>query len=312
MTPTSSPAISLWDTSQGERIRIYEAAPGKSRRAFLEQQLLAARPSASKTFYVSCNFDTGGPWAGVGRLFEQIIAAIRAEQPHLAELHAFELVHILPQLRHSLNVLNPTLTDLAPNEEKVRNYAADRAFRIVHGLIDMFDAWKARTDGDPWVIACDDFDQAGVVGNRFFRELIRRRGEKLKLFLVIGTAIGTGETIAASFRSHNVTTIEGVDLADDSVDVLNSTSALERARHLEIQIGDDRLEKQIHLSEMIELWSAANKMDKVIRWKYFGLSFFCNLGFYADALRYGNGLLEEAAKYLPEDDHLRWWIIIKT
>jgi hypothetical protein len=121
------------------RVQVWSAVPGKSRQRFLQERLRACPPQA-RTFYVSCDFDRAGIWAGVGALFDPIFSAIASERPDLVEKHTFELVHILPRMRRSLTVHNPTLTDLASNDEKVRNYAADRAFRIVHGLIDLLAA----------------------------------------------------------------------------------------------------------------------------------------------------------------------------
>lgn len=309
---TNSTAKSLCSSGplEGARIRIYEAPTGSTRQSLLQQHGRLGQ-NVSSVFHVNCDFDVGGPWAGVGELFSQWIEAIRAARPDLVERHAFELVHVLPVLRRTVEVRNPTLTDLAPNEEKVRNYAADRAFRIVHGLIDLLDSWKQQND-EPWTIICDDYDRAGVIGSRFFVELMRRRAEKLNLYLLLGVAPGAGPSTAQVFDKRAVVNVMQVDLPEESGMIWNSGWALSRAKELESQIGDDRLEKQVHLPEMIRLWNAAGRPEKAVRWRYFGLSFFCNLGFYADALRYGSGLLEDASQYLPEDDHLRWWIIIKT
>jgi len=294
-------------------LQIVEITAGKSGRPWLEQKLGVAKMSGADISYVSCNFEDGGPWAGVGALFAEIIDEMLNKEPDLVEKHAFELVQVLPQLRRTLKVHNPTLTDLAPNEEKVRNYAADRAFRIVHGLIDLLDIWRLRTGTvTPWVVACEHFDQAGSIGNRFFRELLRRRGAKLRITLIVGVSPGKGPEIRTMFPIDIASVANEIDGVEAMHGTIDPHDAFTMAAELEERIGDDRLEKQIHLSELIKLWREAKRPDKVIRWRYFGLSFFCNLGFYADALRYGDGLLEQAMEYLADDDHLRWWIIIKT
>src|SRR5205807_886694 len=118
------------------------------------------------------------------------------------ERHALELVYAVPRLRQSLDVRNPNLTDLAPAEEKTRNYAADRAFRNIHGLIDLLDSWKtANCSNTPWFIACDFYDAAGTMSSLFFKELMRRRGTELNLHLLAGAGLGKGEALRASFST---------------------------------------------------------------------------------------------------------------
>src|SRR5262249_55975812 len=112
------------------RILIVETAVGVSRRRWLEERLRSSASVGAHTFAVNCDFDYGGPWAGVNELFSEILPEIQAQRPDLIEQHSLELVYILPRLRLSLEVRNPSLTDLAPAGEKTRNYAADRAFRI--------------------------------------------------------------------------------------------------------------------------------------------------------------------------------------
>jgi len=294
------------------RVQVWNAVLGESRQRFLKERLLTC-PCETRTFYVSCNFEKAGVWAGVGGFFDPIFSAIASERPDLIEKHTFELVHILPRLRRVLTVRNPTLTDLASNDEKVRNYAADRAFRIVHGLIDLVASWKSHVDPlSPWMIACDDFDRAGVVDSQFFRELIRRRGKTLHISLILAVSPGNGVSTAIAFSPYAQTEVLDVSLPETAPVCLDIQTAAQTAEQRELEIGNDTVLKQIHLPSLIQLWTWAERPDKVIRWRYFGLSFYCNLGFYADAMRYGNGLLEEAAKHMPQDDHLRWWIIIKT
>ena len=108
--------------------------------------LAALLPSDSRLFVLRCHFDEGGPWAGARDLFRSLLSKLEAEAPDLLAAHDYELVHVLPDLRPTLGIRNPSLTDLASNEERVRNYPADRANRIVHGLIDLLAALKERTE----------------------------------------------------------------------------------------------------------------------------------------------------------------------
>src|SRR5262245_51027212 len=142
-----------------QRLLIVEAAAGAARQRWLEGRLQELGASEALTFSLSCDFDSGGPWAGVKDLFALLLPDLQAQRPDLVERHSLELVYIMPQLRRSLTVRNPNLTDLAPGEERTRNYPADRAFRIVHGLIDLLDSWKIGTDADTSLaFACDGYD----------------------------------------------------------------------------------------------------------------------------------------------------------
>src|SRR5215470_4948269 len=102
------------------RITIVEASAGPARRRWLENYAKEMEPGAQR-FVVACAFDSGGPWAGVNELFSALVPKLKMQRPDLMERHALELIYVLPRLRRSLTVRNPSLTDLAPREEKTRN-----------------------------------------------------------------------------------------------------------------------------------------------------------------------------------------------
>ena len=93
--------------------------------------------------------------------------------PHLLSRHSQELCLLVPSLRSEL-VVARTLTDTAEDDEKTRNYAADRAYRSLHGLIDLLSEWHEVGRPGSWSIACDDYDDANGLVHRFFIELVRR------------------------------------------------------------------------------------------------------------------------------------------
>jgi tetratricopeptide (TPR) repeat protein len=301
--------LHLEDSSQ---VLIVEAPAGEERRQWLERRLRETAPAESRTWMVSCDFDLGGPWAGAKELFASLLPEIQAKRPDLIERHALELVYVLPQLRRSLTLRNPTLTDLAPHDERSRNYAADRAYRILHGLIDLLDSWKTANGAKiPWIIACDSFCQAGVMGSRFFSELLRRRGEQLNIRLLLGVEPGRAAATRASFHSGAATDVAAADLGSAHPAGPAPEVAALLANELEEKIGDDLIERQIVLPELIRLWRAAERPDKVLQCRYFGMDIYNTQGLYADALRYGDGLVQMAAQYATEDKRLRWRILIK-
>lgn len=183
------------------RILFLEAPGGLGRRALLDEIPARFGTDRGRAWSVSCDFHEGGLWAGINDVFRSLAADFLARRPDLVRKHDYELVHVLPELRRTIAVRNPTLTDTAPFHEKVRNYPADRAFRIVQGLIDFLDEWKATSGAEErWILACDGFDGVSHIGRRFFRELMRRRGASLGLTLVLAVEPGNGEEAAAQFR----------------------------------------------------------------------------------------------------------------
>lgn len=293
-------------------ILVVEATHGPGRKRWLEEYVTKVSGPLARTSTVSCDFDLGGPWAGVNALVSEILPEIQQRMPGLLEKHAFELVHVVPRLREALTVKNPTLTDLAADDEKVRNYAADRAYRIVHGIIDLFDSWKTLSCAEiPWTIGCDAYDLGGPLTQYFFKELLRRRGKQLHIQLIATVGCGQGNEVRSAFKGPLPAKATFMDLPDEPEPTMSPEVAFQKAKELTIQVGDNRIEKQVHLPELIRLWSLAGRPDVVLVWRYFGLAFYSKLGLYADSLRYGEGLLDLIEKYDPNNASLRWWVIIK-
>jgi len=298
-----------WPLQSG-RVFLIEGAPGAQRRAFLKETLRQVDTLHARTWLLPCHFDDGGPWAGVETLFHEIVPEVRARNPELLVKHDYELLNAVPALKRSMSVRNPNLTDAASNPERVRNYPSDRAFRIVHGLIDLLAEWKARDDGGIWVIACDDFNQSSHLARRFFRELVRRRGERLHLVLLIAADPGSAEAVAEYFQPVTIAARLPLGTVPDGPAPLDH-EAIQRARDLEARVADDSLEAEIHLSDLIRAWTAAGDPHRVLHWQFEALSIYNSLGFYEDALSYGRPALAGAKLYSPEDDTLHWRIFIK-
>ena len=289
---------------------IIEADAGESRRRLLEQWLQQASASPARTWLLSCRFADGGPWAGVHDLFASLIGEVRERRPDLLIKHDYELVHVLPELKRWMAVRNPSLTDLAPRDEKVRNYPADRAIRIVHGLIDLLDEIHSAVDG-PWVIACDDYEAVGYIGHRFFQELVRRRGGSLGLCLLLATSPGRGEALGGQFPGGQERPVIRLQLPAAPATELDRQETARAAQALEEEVGADGLEAHIRLPELIRAWRLAGRPEKLAQWHYKGLELFNTLGFYEDAVVYG----ERARSFLkqcgPGWGDLRWSIFLK-
>jgi tetratricopeptide (TPR) repeat protein len=295
------------------RVTIIEAVEGAARRAYLEQELDHARQSGARASMVQCHFDEGGPWAGPNELLSPLIEEIRISRPDMVAKHSLELIYVMPRLRHKLSVKNPTLTDLAPATERVRSYPVDRAFRILHGLIDLLDEWKrTTTPGTPWFIACDGFDQSGTMTERFFIELTRRKAESMQLHIFLAVAPGAGEEVRQRFEAAgqkaSVRTMQSEPDAEERVDPSVAHAAAEK---LEEEIAGNSVETLANLPRLIRLWKEAQRYDKVLRYRVMALDLHNTLGLYDDSLRYADGLLEMSAKYDPENEVRRWAIAAK-
>ena len=308
----SALAYRVEDVEERPRVLILEGQPGAARRACLQNYLKTMASSGARTFSVSCDFDVSGPWAGVTGLLSVLLPEIQEQRPDLVARHSLELVYIFPELRRTLAVRNPNLTDLAQGPERTRNYPADRAYRNAHGLIDLLDSWKTAVSlNTPWVIACDDFDLAGAMGSLLFRELMRRRGQQLNIRLLVSVGPGNGPATRASFDDIVRAELIALDLPAEPLVELDPDEAARQACSIEERINGDLLETKVHLADLIRLWRTAGRRDKFFQYKFFGLETYNTAGLYADALRYGEGLLDLASKHVAGDDYFRWSIVLK-
>jgi tetratricopeptide (TPR) repeat protein len=313
MTAPSFPFISDYNLSDSLKpVAVLEASAGDPRARLIEERLQECARFGARTFNLSCDFEQGGPWAGVTALFSELLGEIQQHRPDLIEHHGLELVYILPLLRRSIDIRNPNLTDMAPRSERTRNYPADRAVRNIHGLIDLLDAWKTSASPETsWVIACDSFDEAGAMGSLFFRELMRRRSQRLNIRLIASVAPGNGQSTCELFDSSVETDLIVRHLNASLPAPFDILAAATSAAALEAHIGGDQLERQANLPRLIYLWKRALRLDKLLRYQFLALDTYNTQGLYADAIRYGDGLLDLAAQEAPNDEELRWQIFHK-
>lgn len=290
-------------------LRILEAAAGTARRRWLEAEARAARDAGARAFLLDVCFDEGGPWAGLRELFGELLPEVRC-RPELQNRHAAELAYVLPALKKELGVRHQTLTDLAPPEEKVRNYPADRAYRVVHGLIDLLTALKTEMGDDrSWLLLCDSFDRISHIGRRFFRELVRRRGEALDLTLLLAVAPGNGDEVEELFPQGAGRI--AADLPGGSEAEVDREAALARARELEALAAEDADLAEVHVAEILRCFRLAGREPEIFYWTCRALEIYNSLGFYEDALTYGHvawRLYDEYGRSLPD---LRWSLFVK-
>ncbi|MGF1936483.1 MAG: tetratricopeptide repeat protein [Nostoc sp. ChiQUE02] len=288
---------------------LLEAEPGSSRLELLQHWLQVAQENQATTWLLSCQPQSDGLWAGLNEWLSQLLPKIQESAPHLIAKHSYELAMILPALRRQISVRNPNLTDTSIDEERVRNYPLDRAYRIIHGLIELLDSWYDYTDGSPWLIICNYYEQAGFLVRRFFAELIRRRGQKLNLSLVFVTAPNTGETAIAhldrKFLAQKIT----LQLPQSPEIVISKVKITQLAQQLEEQIGRDPIELEIHGARLISYWLQSDQPQKALIWQARMLGTYNHQGFYEDALVYCEPVATQLDHLCGTDNNMRWNIV---
>lgn len=297
-------------TSEFGRALVVVTSDGEHRQRLLRETLDEVSASDGRTWGLDCRFGNGGPWAGVRDLFAAIFPELREQRPDLVAKHDYELVHVLPALQEWLEVRNPNLTDISSPEEKVRNYPADRALRIVHGLIDLLDVWKGASN-ERWTLICDGFDQVGHIGGTFFRELLRRRGERLRIaFLAVTDPAGDGRV--HELLSELISRCVRLELPACDPDIVDCEASAQAARALDKFMEGDRLRMQVHLPEILRLARHGKLRDLEIKWKFKALEIYNNQGLYADALVYGEDVRAViAARPRQAPPSVRWATFLK-
>jgi tetratricopeptide (TPR) repeat protein len=277
------------------------------------EEILSAVPSESATAWrLRCDFAEGGPWAGARDLFRSLFDDIWRQSPALVEKHDYELVHVVPELKARLSLRNPCLTDTAPSDERIRNYPSDRAHRIVHGLIDLLAEYKRESCPETaWLLVCLDYDRAGEMAQRFFRELMRRRGNALRVVLLPVFTEDQLDTTSLGFACA----LRELPFAVSCpvAETIDACEAARRAEALEPEIGDDILGRTARLPDIIRLWRLAGREDKLLQTSFRALHSYNALGFYRDSIRYGE-VARDLVKRSPlraEESTLPWWVFFK-
>lgn len=269
--------------------RIVEVERGRRRREHIEKLLSEARSGGVQHHWVSCRLETGGPWAGLADLLRALLPDIERTAPELVRKHSYELSLALPELRLRFPLREASLTDASPVKERIRSYPVDRAYRLLHGLIDLLDAWLPR-GGRRLLVVCDDFDAAGALMRRFFRELARRRLDRLPLDLVFvvgaGKAAAVGEEIVS--RAGEVMELEG----ETDADAIDQEAMARRADELEARLEQALGQSESRIPELIHCCLATGQIARAQRWRAAALAVYNHHGLYEDALFFGEPLVE--------------------
>jgi tetratricopeptide (TPR) repeat protein len=121
------------------------------------------------------------------------------------------------------------------------------------------------------------------MGRRFFDELVRRRGCRLRLLV----------------------------LATSPSPPLHPEDPAAEAERLEVRVRDAPSELRLWLPALIRLWHKADRPEKALRWETQALQSYNVLGMYEDARVYGERALAAQKVHAPEDHDLHGRIFAK-
>ncbi|HEX6749772.1 MAG TPA: tetratricopeptide repeat protein [Longimicrobium sp.] len=282
-------------TAAAGRVIVLEAPRGSSRRRVLTEWIGRAGGEAGGARLLPCDVSENGLWAGVNTLLGGVLPLAEAHDPALLEKHAREIAAVLPTLKRTLGV-ESTLTESAVGVEAVRNYAMDRAYRIPHGIIDLLDTLSRVAPSHPArVLACDDYDRAGALVRRFFRELVRRRGREFGLTLLLAVEPGGAAEALEQIGDRLPASVVRLDLAPDRVVPRTPAEMTRLARELEEQIKRNFEEMEDRIPELIRYWLESEFPENAPTWQAFALGRYNHRGFYEDALRFADPVLANLA-----------------
>lgn len=284
-----------------------EVARGAGRQQWIAGALGQGGANDVRPLAVSCDLATEGAWAGVADLFRALLPEIEAADPALVRRHSYALALSIPELRRRFPLKDASLTDSGPVKERVRSYPVDRAYRLVHGLIDLLDEWLPRRGGR-LLLLCDAFDHSGALVRRFFRELVRRRLHRLPLDLVFVVERGGG-VLANAHLDGRGGAIECVAAAGDEERVDREGMA-HLADELEALVGESSGTIDRYLPRLVHCCLAAGRRDRAQYWRSVTLAIYNHYGFYEDALFFGEPLLENLDEACAGEGRFSRWHIV--
>ncbi len=264
---------------------VLEAASAEARDDVVARWLATQHERSDKVWLLGCVPERHGIWAGPASLFERLVPAIRAGAPQLLAQHGQELCLVVPALRAELSVAR-SLTDIADDEEQTRNYAADRAYRSLHGLIDLLDEWHEVAHPGPWSIVCDDYDAANGLVRKFFVELVRRRGAQLGLSLLLVVGPGRGDEVADEFDPSTLTAAVRLSLVPRAAVAVSPAEMAKEAEALEAQVKTDPSLREVLLPRLIDRWKRSDEPERALPWQVRAMHLFNHAGLYEASLGY--------------------------
>jgi tetratricopeptide (TPR) repeat protein len=287
---------------------VLEANDGRTRQDAIQTWLRSAEITGANTWLLRTDRDRDGLWAGLQDLLIDLIPQIQAQAPDLIVQHDYELTRILPALRRSISVRYSTLTDIAEESEQIRNYPADRAFRIVAGIIDLLIAWFEISGSSHWVIGLDAYDRSGALVRLFVRELVRRTVNRLNLTVLIAISPKAPADVIDKFDRQYLGEYICLNLPLDPSEAICHQTMSKLAKALESKLANEPNHQELYLPQIIYYLLGSDRIESAFQYQVKLATIYTRKGYYEDALAIAQAALKQQEIHHPTEREQRWQI----
>lgn len=147
-----------------------------------------------------------GPYTAANSVLRELVPAILARWPELAQRHDIEILNAAPELSALLQNRRPTLTSEAPPDSRTRFYPHDRVIWLGHGLTDLVLAHAARLGGGQTVVIADA-DRLDHTDNVWLAGLVRRADPAVLRLVLTSASTGVAEPLGGQLAGCTVARI---------------------------------------------------------------------------------------------------------
>lgn len=255
---------------------------------------------------LNADFAVGGVWAGVDNLVEMAyLDLLRSGHMELIDRYNYELHMALPKHRAALPLGRPSLTDFAKGSEKTRNFPLDRAYRIVHGLVEFVASWRAMcADERELALVVAHLDHAGHLAARFFAELARRFGSQARLTVLIER-----EGRLRRLDDHqeiDPQSLPGYAVIEEEVPALDEAAARALEARLRLPEASDA---EAFYPILLNHHRRTGDRLAGARVALMALGTYNHLGYYHEAARFADTVLAYFDALVGNDETERWNIV---
>lgn len=283
------------------KIIVLKANDGRARQDAIQTWLRSAKIAGANTWLLRTDRDRDGLWAGLQDLLIDLLPHIQAQAPDLIIRHDYELTRILPALRRNISVRYSTLTDIAEESEQIRNYPADRAFRIVAGIIDLLIAWFELSGSSHWVIGWDAYDRSGALVRLFVHELVRRTANRLNLTVLITISPEAPADVVGKFDRQYLGEYICLNLPIDPSEAICRQAMSDLATQIESKLADSPNEQELYLPQIIYYLLASDRIESAFQYQVKLATLYARKGYYEDALGIAQAALKQQEIYHPTE-----------
>lgn len=266
----------------------------------------AAGPQTApaRRFAVDADFARGGTWAGVADLAEQAWRELAASgRDDLIDAHNAELHMALAHQRERIPLKYACLTETAQDTERTRNFALDRAYRLVHGLVGLMLDWKRACGAEQtWRVTAFGYDRAQHLAARFFAELARRGA-------AAGIEVAVHSALAADALAARAPGLRAEPATADDDAAPPPRPALDEAGFAALQPQLERgdpLAWEIHAPALIAYHRGRGEDALAARAALRALCLSNHYGYYHESASFADAVLAHFEDMVGDDQDARW------